>query len=96
MPFKSEKRLYLNSDRSKVVEEDDADAAYLLVNAGGQVSDADAKQYDLKKADVKADAEEKAEEKPAENKAEEKAESKQVEDPPENKARTMERGSKDK
>lgn len=75
MPFKSDKRLYVNADRSKIVEEDSPEAAYLLVGAGGQVSDEDAKKYGLK------------EPKPAAKAAE--AESKQVDAPPENKARAM-------
>ena len=88
MPFTSEKRLYLNADKSKVVEEDDPDASYLLVAAGGQVSDEHAKQYGLKaKEKAEAKVEDKAEEAPAETK--------QVSAPPENKSKSAE-ASKDK
>jgi hypothetical protein len=80
MPFTSDRRLYLNADRSKVVEEGDPDSAYLLVGEGGEVSDEDAKQYGLKaprKSEAKADD----------------AEAKQVDSPPENKARSMPRAA---
>jgi hypothetical protein len=88
VPFLSDKRLYLNADKSKVVEEDDPDASYLLVAAGGQVSDEHAKQYGLKaKEKAEAKAEEKAESEPAETK--------QVSAPPENKSRSAE-ATKDK
>ena len=46
--FRSDKRLYLNADKSKVVEEDDPKAAYLLVGKGGTVTEEDAKKYNLK------------------------------------------------
>ena len=81
MPFKSDKRLYVNADRSKIVEEDSPEAAYLLVGAGGQVSDEDAKKYGLKAS------------RSAENKkADDEPESKQVAEPPQNKAQTMRSG----
>jgi hypothetical protein len=78
MPFKSDKRLYVNADRSKIVEEDSPEAAYLLVGEGGQVSDEDAKKYGLKAPKAEAKAEE--------------PESKQVAEPPQNKAQTMRSG----
>lgn len=71
MTYRSDKRLYLNNDRSKVVEEGDADAAFLLVGEGGEISDQEAKQYGLTgkaKADDK-DADVKAISAPPENKA---------------------------
>lgn len=63
------KPLYLNADKSKVVEEG-PDAAFLLVGAEGELPDDVAAQYGLKsaaKAEDKADApaEDKAAEKPA-------------------------------
>jgi hypothetical protein len=73
--FRSDKRLYVNADKSKVVEEDSPDAAYLLVGKGGTVSDDDAKKYNLsapKKTEVTEvtpEAEAKREPAPA-NKAE--------------------------
>jgi hypothetical protein len=48
MGFQSDKRLYVNADKSKVVEEDSPEAAYLLVGQGGTVTDEDAKKYNLK------------------------------------------------
>jgi hypothetical protein len=52
MPFPSEKRLYLNADRTKVVAEDSPEASFLLVGEGGEVSDEDAKTYGLKAAEA--------------------------------------------
>lgn len=46
--FRSDKRLYVNADKSQVVEEDSPEAAYLLVGKGGQVTEEDAKKYNLK------------------------------------------------
>ena len=43
----SEKRLYLTSDRSRVVDENSPDAAFLLVGAGCELNDAVARQYGL-------------------------------------------------
>jgi hypothetical protein len=47
MPRTSTHRLFLTADRTRAVREGDPEAAYLLVNAGGQVSDADAERYGL-------------------------------------------------
>lgn len=52
MPFKTDKRLYVNADRSKIVDEDSPDAAFLLAAAGHTVSDEDVKRYGLKAADA--------------------------------------------
>lgn len=82
MPYRSEKRLYLTADRTRVVEEGDSDAAYLLVSEGGEISDQEAKQYGLTgkaKAEPKdADASE--------------ADTKAISAPPENKARVIKAG----
>ena len=43
----SNKRLYLTSDRSRVVDESSPDAAFLLVGAGGELPDSVARQYGL-------------------------------------------------
>jgi hypothetical protein len=56
-------RLFLTADRSRVVEEGNPDAAYLLVGAGCELPDAIARQYGL------LYGEEKAIEAPPENKA---------------------------
>lgn len=47
MPFIADTTLYLNADRSAVVEEGSPDAAFLLVRAGAAVDDATAAQYKL-------------------------------------------------
>lgn len=47
MPYKSEKRLYLTADKTRVVEEGDPAAASLLINAGGELDDATAERYGL-------------------------------------------------
>lgn len=46
--FTSDRRIYLNTDKSAVVDEDSPDAAFLLVAEGGVVSEEDAKKYGLK------------------------------------------------
>jgi hypothetical protein len=63
------KPIYLNADKSAVVEEG-PDAAFLLVGPGGELPDDVAAQYGLKAA-----------EKPAEEKAAEPAEDKAAEKP---------------
>lgn len=45
--MKADKRYYLNADRSKVVEEGDPAAAYLLAAEGADISNEDAKKYGL-------------------------------------------------
>lgn len=46
MPFTSDRRLFLDAD-GNVVEEGDPRAATLLVGAGGQLSDEEARRYGL-------------------------------------------------
>lgn len=46
--FVSDKRIYLNADKSAVVEEGHPDAAFLLAAEGGTVTAEQAKQYGLK------------------------------------------------
>lgn len=82
MPFISDKRLYLNVDKSKVVAEDSPDAAFLLVGEGGEVSDEDAKTYGLKAPQRTEVTEVKPEAEAAEAEA-------KMEPEPENKQRTM-------
>lgn len=57
MVYTSDKRLHVNSDRSKIVAEDDPDVGYLLVAEGGELSDDEAAKYGLgtSKADTKAE-----------------------------------------
>jgi hypothetical protein len=83
--MRSDRRYYLNADRSKIVEEGSSEAAYLLAAEGADIPTEDARRYKLGRyaddeasvaQDVAADA--KAEEKPADAKA--------VAGPPENKA----------
>ncbi len=66
MVYTSDKRLYVNADRSKIVSEDSPDAAYLLVAEGGELPDDEAAKYKLGQQEKSA----KAEHAPAENKAE--------------------------
>lgn len=63
--YTADKRLYVNADGTKVVDEDSPDAASLLIAEGGELSDEDAKKYGLKNT-----AESKAEHAPSEDKAE--------------------------
>lgn len=46
--FVSDRRIYLNADKSAAVNEDSPDAAFLLAAEGGVVSDEDVKKYGLK------------------------------------------------
>jgi hypothetical protein len=57
MPFKSDKRMFLNADKSAVVDADSPDAAFLFVAEGQTVSDEDAEKYGLE-APAEADADE--------------------------------------
>jgi hypothetical protein len=68
----SDKRLYLTSDRSRVVDENSPDAAFLLVGAGCELNDVVARKYGILVVQ-----EEKAIENAPENKA--------IQFPPENK-----------
>jgi len=45
--YESERALYLNADKTKVVEEGDPEAAYLLVAAGGKLHIEDAERYGI-------------------------------------------------
>lgn len=60
--YKAEKRLYVNADRSRLVEEDDPEAAFLLAPEGAEIPDDVARQYGLIGGRSKAEA-------PAEDKA---------------------------
>lgn len=76
--YTSEKRLYVTADRSRVVDEDDPEAAYLLVGEGGELDDAEAKKYGLK-APAKMDdapADDEKAQAPVSNKARKAAEDK--------------------
>lgn len=68
MPYKSDRRLFLDRD-GKVVEDGDPTAAFLLVGEGGELEDAIAQQYGL----VNAPADAKAVQSAPENKAVSKA-----------------------
>lgn len=62
MAYTADRNIYLNADRSKVVEEDSPDAAFLLVAEGSELSDEEAAEYGLKSSrkaeDKQADASE--------------------------------------
>ncbi len=47
MPVISEKTLFLNADRTQVVDEGSDDAAFLLVRAGSELNDQDAQRYGI-------------------------------------------------
>jgi len=53
MPYKADRNLYHNSDKSKVVEEGDAEAAFLAIAEGQEVSDAEAKRLGLDQVQTK-------------------------------------------
>jgi enoyl-CoA hydratase/carnithine racemase len=63
--FIANRRLFLSADRSRVVEENDPDAAFLLATVGDELSDAEAHRLGLLErmpdpdADVEAAAKEK-------------------------------------
>jgi hypothetical protein len=48
MPYKADRRLWLDADKKKVVEEGDPDAAFLLAAPDQEIPDEVADQYDLK------------------------------------------------
>lgn len=56
MAYKLDRDLYLNADKSKVVEADSEEAAYLLGRAGQSISDQDAEKYGLAGKKVQAEA----------------------------------------
>ncbi len=65
----SDRRIFVNADRSKVVDESDPEAASLLVGEGGQLDEATAERLGLlTKAKAKA-PETKAVDHPPENKS---------------------------
>ena len=64
----ADRRLYLTADRSQVVEDGDARAAFLFVTPGKEISDADAERYGLNKPAARKPAEAKEQAAPA-NKA---------------------------
>ncbi len=79
--MKTEKRLYLTADRTRVVEEGDPDALTLFAAEGDEIVPDDAKRYKLGHH-----AKDKEDDAPA-PKAVEAPEDKAVPGPPENKAR---------
>lgn len=73
MPFKTDKRLWLNADKSRIVEDGDPDAAFLAYGPGQMVSDEDIERYGLEApAEVEAEAESGGDEGDAATKAEAK------------------------
>ncbi len=65
--FTSDRRLYLTADKARVVDEGDAEAAFLLVGEGGELPEEEAEKYGLTGAKAKAKAADKAQE-PSTNK----------------------------
>ena len=50
----ADRAYYLNADQTDVVAEGSPDAAFLLVAAGGQIAEAEAKKYGLRLGDQPA------------------------------------------
>lgn len=50
--MQAKNRIFVNADKSKVVDEGSPEAAFLLVGEGGEVSDEDIEKYGLKKSDL--------------------------------------------
>lgn len=50
--YTGDKRLFLTEDRSKVVNEGDPSAAFLLVAPGGEISAEDAERYGVKTGEL--------------------------------------------
>lgn len=68
--YRATARLYLNADATKVVPEDDPEAASLFASVGKEISAADVEKYGLGKgAKAKAPTDDKAVAGPAENKS---------------------------
>jgi len=53
--FVSDRKLFLNADKSAVVDEDSPDAAFVLVGEGGTVSHEDAERYGLTAPSTQSD-----------------------------------------
>jgi hypothetical protein len=53
MPYKADRNLYHNADKSKVVEEGDPEAAFLAIAEGQEVPDAEAARLGLDKVQAK-------------------------------------------
>lgn len=88
--YVADRKLYLNADRSEVVEENDPAAAYLYATPGQVVEPAEAEKYGLhgaRKADVKAGADKEEAEAPDVKQQREPAESKARKAAPEDKSR---------
>jgi len=54
-PFISDRRIYLNADKTKVLEHDDPEARWLLAGEGVEVDAETVKQYNLKHLDAPAE-----------------------------------------
>ena len=57
MPQTTDRRLYLTTDKSRVVEDGDAEATFLFAAEGDEISDDDVKKYGIKFAKSKAESE---------------------------------------
>lgn len=55
--FQTDKRLYLTADKSRVVEEDDPERAFLFKGVGATVTGAEAEEYGLSGPDADAESE---------------------------------------
>lgn len=85
--MQADKRYYLNADRSRVVEEGDPEAAYLLAAEGAEISNEDVARYGLGSKKAKEPEPTVVQSITADPPKDDKdAESKMVEGPAENKA----------
>lgn len=90
MAFQCDRRLFLNRDKSRVVEDGDKDAGFLFASRGGEISAPDAAAFGLEWVDGKiilpaaTAAEAKAKKKP-EDKAAKKGADKATGRPPDSK-----------
>lgn len=67
--MKLDRTLWLTSDRDRVVEDGDPEAAFLLGTAGKEIPDAEAERLGIEPASKKAQAEEKKADEPADKAA---------------------------
>jgi hypothetical protein len=65
----ADKHYYVNARRTRIVDRDDPEAAFLLAAAGEDISNEDVRRYGLDKPKKKAEPETKAVESAPDNKA---------------------------
>lgn len=93
--MRADKRYYLNADRSRVVDADSPDAAYLLAAEGDDITNEDVKRYGIGKAKAPDPDPAVVHSTAADPAPEPEADAKAVSEPAENKARVMRAGKAD-